>query len=186
MPQGRHAEERGFWIYVLEVTTPDGEKLLYVGRTGDSSSANAQSPFNRMGQHVGFLKNSSMLRNHLAERGVAPEQCSMRVVAHGPILEEADDMAAHREKRDVIAAIEKRLADDLHDAKYVVMNKVNCRKPLNEELYAEVHAAFAEKLTGLLGGCAYRVTQGAGPATMLETSTSPRKGPITTIAARRR
>jgi hypothetical protein len=41
--------QRGFWLYVWEVTTPNGAKLLYVGRTGDSSSINAQSPFNRMG-----------------------------------------------------------------------------------------------------------------------------------------
>ena len=34
---------RGFWLYVWEITTPNGEKVLYVGRTGDSSSPNAQS-----------------------------------------------------------------------------------------------------------------------------------------------
>lgn len=29
---------RGFWLYVWEITTPNGDKVLYVGRTGDSSS----------------------------------------------------------------------------------------------------------------------------------------------------
>jgi hypothetical protein len=43
---------RGFWLYVWEVTTTSGEKWLYVGRTGDSSSPNAQSPFARLSQHL--------------------------------------------------------------------------------------------------------------------------------------
>jgi hypothetical protein len=46
--------------------------MLYVGRTGDSSSPDAQSPFNRMGQHLAFAKNRSMLRNHLQGRDVSP------------------------------------------------------------------------------------------------------------------
>jgi hypothetical protein len=45
--------ERGFWLYVWEVLTEDGNTVLYVGRTGDSSSAHAQSPFNRLSQHLG-------------------------------------------------------------------------------------------------------------------------------------
>ena len=51
--------QRGFWLYVWEVTPADQAPLYYVGRTGDSSSTNAQSPFNRMGQHLGFAKNSN-------------------------------------------------------------------------------------------------------------------------------
>jgi hypothetical protein len=46
--------ERGYWLFVWEIITSDGELLLYVGRTGDSSSPDAQSPFVRMGRHVGF------------------------------------------------------------------------------------------------------------------------------------
>src|SRR4051795_5414460 len=90
--------QRGFWLYAWEVAVPGGGTVLYVGRTGDSSSANAQSPFNRMGQHLGRAVNSSMLRNHLARREVEPEECSFRLVAHGPVLPEAPskDMAEHR------------------------------------------------------------------------------------------
>jgi hypothetical protein len=78
---------RGFWLYVWEVTAPGGEKLLYVGRTGDNSTPNVQSPFNRMGQHLGNTE-SSMLRNHLVKRDVVPERCQFRLVAHGPIFDE--------------------------------------------------------------------------------------------------
>lgn len=49
--------QRGFWLYVWRVIAPNSTEVLYVGRTGDSSSPNAQSPFNRMGQHLGFQKN---------------------------------------------------------------------------------------------------------------------------------
>jgi hypothetical protein len=141
---------RGFWLYVWEIETPDGRKLVYVGRTGDSSSPNAQSPFNRMGQHLGFLKTSSMLRNHLRGRKEDPEQCRFRMIAHGPILEEArGDMTEHKDRRDVIAAMEKRLADDFAASGYEVMNTVNCNKPLNEAIYADVRAAFAAEFLGL-------------------------------------
>src|SRR4051794_31374511 len=43
---------RGFWIYVWAVKTPQNGNLIYVGRTGDTSSPFAQSPFRRIGQHV--------------------------------------------------------------------------------------------------------------------------------------
>ena len=49
---------RGFWLYVWEITTPDGRKVLYVGRTGDKSSPFAQSLFNRLGQNLGTLANA--------------------------------------------------------------------------------------------------------------------------------
>jgi hypothetical protein len=141
--------ERGFWMYVWEATTADREALLYVGRTGDSSSINAQSPFNRMGQHLGNAENSSMLRNHLTKRDVAPEACTYRLVAYGPILPEADDRPTHDDRRDTTAAIEKQLAEDLSGAGYTVMNKVNSLKPLHEALYAAVRAAFAEEFDQL-------------------------------------
>jgi hypothetical protein len=37
--------QRGFWLYVWEITPPQGEALYSVRRTRDSSSTNAQSPF---------------------------------------------------------------------------------------------------------------------------------------------
>jgi hypothetical protein len=68
------------------------------------------------------------LRNHLRARDVVPEQCQFRLVAHGPIFDEAPnkDMQAHTKIRDVVGAREKRLADELSDAGYTVMNTVNC------------------------------------------------------------
>ena len=68
---------------------------------------------------------------------------TFRLLAHGPILDEADGMDAHKERRDLVGALEKKLAEDLAARGYEVMNTVNCLKPLDEQMYAEVRAAFA-------------------------------------------
>lgn len=135
--------QRGFWLYVWEITLPDGCQVYYVGRTGDSASVNAQSPFNRMGQHLGFNKNANVLRRRLEKEGVVAEECKFRMVAHGIILEEADNWNDHQERRDVVAALEKSLADTLAGAGYNVLNTVHCRQPLDEILWAMVRAEFA-------------------------------------------
>lgn len=143
--------QRGFWLYVWEITPPTGDVLYYVGRTGDSSSTNAQSPFNRMGQHLGFAKNSNMLRKHLIENGAEPERCTFRLVAVGPIEEESnsDSRHEHDERRDVVAAMEKALAELMKAAGCKVMNEVKCRKPLDAARFAEVRAVFEQAFPGL-------------------------------------
>jgi hypothetical protein len=137
--------QRGFWLYVWEITPPEGGALYYVGRTGDSSSTNAQSPFNRMGQHLGFADNSNMLRRHLGEHGVEPERCVLRLVALGPLEEEskAESRDEHDDRRDQVAAMEMALAQTLTAAGCRVMNRVVSRKPLDGARFAEVRAAFA-------------------------------------------
>ena len=74
---------RGFYLYVWEITTPEGENVLYVGRTGDSSSANAQSLFKRLGQNLGDMATTSMVRNNLENRGIDPTECQYKMV--GPV-----------------------------------------------------------------------------------------------------
>ena len=135
--------QRGFWLYIWEIQTPESKNLYYVGRTGDSSSRNAQSPFNRMGQHLGYNQNSNVLRRHLEGKNIDPETCSFRLIAHGPILEEATAQDEHRERRDKIAAMEKALADEMTAVGYNVINNVNCRMKLDVTKFASVHAAFA-------------------------------------------
>lgn len=146
-----HILQRGFWLYVWEVTLADGSMLHYVGRTGDSSSRYAQSPYIRMGQHLGTAATTSMLRKHLVKYGVTHGDCTYRLVAHGPVLAEAPDMEGHRERRDVVAALEKALAEAMASAGYVVMNTVKCRKPLDEGMFEEVRAAFEAEFPGLVG-----------------------------------
>jgi len=151
MPTATHAFafsgqllQRGFWLYVWEIQPRDGETIYYVGRTGDSSSTNAQSPFNRMGQHLGFNVESNVLRRRLKKSGIAPEECEFRLIAHGPILAEAQTDEEHRYARDIVAALEKALADAMSAAGYNCINPVHCRMPLDDNLFATVRKAFAQ------------------------------------------
>ncbi len=141
---------RGFWLYIWEIKTPEQTRLYYVGRTGDSSSSNAQSPFNRMGQHLGFNDKSNVLRRCLMGRGIAPEACEYRLVSYGPIRAEAATLDEHRELRDDIAALEKALAEAMNTAGYTVINTVGCRMPLDEKLFEDVRAAFAAEFPNLV------------------------------------
>src|SRR5260370_21780162 len=134
---------RGFWLYVWEITTPKQALLYYVGRTGDSSSPNAQSPFNRMGQHLGFNTKSNVLRRSLKSKNIDPERCVFRLVAHGPILPEAANQQAHTRSRDCVAAIEKALSLALVEAGYEVMNIVHCRPTFDPAAFAFVRARCA-------------------------------------------
>ena len=142
--------QRGFWLYIWEIIRPRGPNLYYVGRTGDSSSRNAQSPFNRMGQHLGFAENANMLRRYLRAHHVQPERCSFRLIAHGPILEEATTWDSHCERRDVMAALEQALAEAMVDAGYDVMNTVSSRKSLDAKRFDGVLSAFAKEFPGLV------------------------------------
>jgi hypothetical protein len=141
--------QRGFWLYVWEITTSKQARLYYVGRTGDSSSHHAQSPFNRMGQHLGFKKESNALRRYLTARGVRPEDCNFKLVAHGPILKEGTSRETHRECRDKIAAMEKALAEAMAAAGYDVVNAVNSRIKLDSEMFFCVLNAFSRQFPKL-------------------------------------
>tara|TARA_Y100000294_G_scaffold159937_1_gene163192 strand:+ start:18 stop:584 length:567 start_codon:yes stop_codon:yes gene_type:complete len=143
--------QRGFWLYVWEIKTAKKQNFYYVGRTGDSSSLNAQSPFNRMGQHLGFKKASNVLRRRLEGKRIVPESCQFRLVSHGPILKESKNENEYRRRRDIIAAMEKALADEMTLAGYDVLNVVNCRRKLDEAKFASVRAAFAEHFKMLDG-----------------------------------
>ena len=140
---------RGFWLYVWEVTPPRGRRLYYVGRTGDNSSINAQSPFNRMGQHLGFAKNSSMLRRHLGKYHVDPSRCRFRLVAYGPVLRETQDRALHFTRRDKMAGLEKALADAMRASGYEVMNDVKTHQTADKALLAKVVTQFRARFPRL-------------------------------------
>jgi hypothetical protein len=143
--------DRGFWLYVWDITTPQKRHLYYVGRTGDSSSHNAQSPFNRMGQHVGFNSKNNVLRRTLESRDIDPESCFFRLVTYGPILPEAANQDEHAKSRDRIAAMEKALSLALVEAGYEVMNTVHCRAHLDAAAFGVVRAGFAAHFKSLAG-----------------------------------
>lgn len=138
--------KRGFWLYVWEVFPKAGDPLLYVGMTGDTSSPNAQSPFTRLGQHLGTNQHANALARHLKAKNIEPtEYRSLELIAYGPVLEEADGMDQHRPPRQKVAALEKALRDALAAVGYQVLNDVNCRANLDNQLWHQVREAFAER-----------------------------------------
>ena len=121
--------------------------------TGSAASrgANAQSPFNRMGQHLGFADNSNMVRRYLRQNGVVPGQCAFRLVGVGPIEKETRGRGRreHDRRRDVVAAMGRRSPNSFASSGLNVMNPVKSRKPLDEARFAQVRAAFAGALPQL-------------------------------------
>jgi hypothetical protein len=104
-----------------------------------------------MGQHLGFAKNSCMLRTHLRKQSGKPnpQQCDFRLVAVGPILSESKKRKKHQERRDRIATVEKALAEAMQASGYKVMNIVRCRKPLDAKLWRRVVKEFAKQFSKL-------------------------------------
>ena len=142
---------RGFWLYVWEVTTASGDKWLYVGRTGDSSSPNAQSPFSRLSQHLSQNPKSNALRRNLMRAGVDSDSCSsFDLYCYGPVLAECSTMDLHRPARDTMAGLEKGLRDALHTAGYRVLNEIKSRQAIDELLMAEVLKAFSGQFSRLI------------------------------------
>ena len=109
-----HLLKRGFWLYVWSIKGPRSH-YVYVGRTGDTSSPHASSPFKRIGQHLDPSPKAkgNALGNQLRKAGVDYEECSFEMVAVGPIYPEQTTFAAHVPLRDQMAALERAVADEL-------------------------------------------------------------------------
>jgi hypothetical protein len=131
---------RGFWLYVWEITAPNGRKVHYVGKTGDKATRVCQSPFNRLSNHLGGNKNSNALKRHLARMKIQAENSQFRFYAYGPLFGGSE--RTHGELCDVTSGLEKALADAMIEAGYEVINPVHCRTPLDAETFAAVRAAF--------------------------------------------
>ena len=77
----------GYFLYVWEATTAQGDLILYVGRTGDDVYTAANPPVVRIGQHLGRGP-AAALANNLCNMGVNPRECAeLRIVVHGPIFQ---------------------------------------------------------------------------------------------------
>lgn len=128
---------RGFWIYVWHVTTGSGGQMVYVGRTGDTSSPNAQSPFRRIGQHVdpNPKSKSNALARNLRKNGIDPVFCHFKFTALGPIYEERQDMKSHVPFRNKAAALERKTADWFRDMGYEVLGSHPRRRNIDENVW---------------------------------------------------
>lgn len=117
-----HLLNRGFWLYVWDIKGPLSHHV-YIGRTGDSSSAHASSPFKRIGQHLDLSPNAkgNALGKQLRRAGVKCEECTFEMVAVGPIFPEQATFKEHVPVRNQMAALERALADKLCERGYVVL-----------------------------------------------------------------
>jgi len=117
-----HLLKRGFWLYVWDIKGPMSHHV-YVGRTGDSSSPYASSPFKRIGQHLEHGPNAkgNALGRQLRQAGVNCEECAFEMVAIGPIFPEQASFADHIPVRNQMAGLERGLADELRQRGYVVL-----------------------------------------------------------------
>jgi hypothetical protein len=139
--------ERGFWLYVWRVRQ-DSREALYVGRTGDSSSRFAASPFSRLSRHLDLRPKASanMLLRNVRKAGFDPLQCSYSLLAFGPLYKEQLDLESHRKYRDQIAPLESALAAQLGKDGYVVLGKHPKAKVVKSDIYPQVLEAFRAAL----------------------------------------
>ena len=141
---------RGFWIYLWKVVGPDGI-YFYLGRTGDSSSANAASPFARIGQHLNFRETArgNSLAMRLQEIDVNPCDCRFHMLAIGPLFQEEKEWEKHKPIRDKVAAIESALSKFLRDRGCNVLGAHSSTKPLDEKLLRKLVRVFEHELAKL-------------------------------------
>lgn len=167
MPKMHHLKlpggmtERGFWLYVWKVRNPEGKNFLYVGRTGDNSSPYAASTYRRMGQHLGDAKNTNALLQHLGghdnERPIHHYD-ELEMFSYGPIFPEVEKhpdfvyrqsphwdaaMALHEPFKKRMAALEKKLAFELRECGYNVMNRLPAADDFDPDDWKPVRDAFA-------------------------------------------
>jgi len=140
--------KRGFWLYVWDITT-EGGRHLYVGRTGDSSSPHASSPFVRIGRHLDYRPNAkgNALARQLALVSTAPDSCSFQMVAIGPIYPEQATFKEHVPYRDRVGALEARLAETLRIRGYSVLGSHSSSIEPDSELFQQVMDVIDHKLT---------------------------------------
>jgi len=150
--------ERGFWLYVWHVTSGD-RHIVYVGRTGDSSSQYAASPFNRLGQHLDVRKTASanMLLRHMRKKDIEPINATYRLAAVGPIFAEQVDLATHRVHRDIVAAMEAALGEYMVTLGFDVVGNTRSKHPLNKALFDKVLREFKPQIDQLPAPPRHRV-----------------------------
>jgi hypothetical protein len=145
--------KRGFWIYIWTIHTQREGFLIYVGRTGDTSSPNAQSAFNRVSQHVDPNPNSrsNTLARNLRGLGISPESCKFKFTAIGPIENECDTMEAHIPIRNRIAALERRTADWFRNRGYKVLGNHPRPGDIDPDVWQKIESELTIRFAKLNG-----------------------------------
>jgi hypothetical protein len=130
---------RGFWLYAWKIVCRE-KVVYYVGRTGDSSSCNAASPFNRIGNHLDLRTNAkaNTLTRRLIEAGMKPEDCTFLMAAVGPLFAEQMTFEEHKGFRDQLATLEHAVAHSLRSEGYTVLGIHSLGAAVTNELVEHV------------------------------------------------
>ena len=130
---------RGYWLYVWDIIGPES-RHLYVGRTGDSSSQYASSPFARIGRHLDPRPNAkgNAITKQILSVPMDPSHCTFEMLAIGPIFPEQETFAAHIPHRDLVGAMETALAARLRARGYSVLGSHGRSAPTDPELFRRV------------------------------------------------
>lgn len=142
--------KRGFWLYVCRIAY-GRRSVLYVGRTGDSSSAHASSPFTRIGQHLGENTRNNSLTSQLKKAKLIRERCRFEMVAAGPLFPEQKP-ERHKSVRDKVGALEWALADHLKDAGHTVIGNHPSPARCNQKMLKQICRLVDSKLGALKRG----------------------------------
>jgi hypothetical protein len=131
--------KRGFWLYIWNISAGK-QRYLYIGRTGDSSSPNAASPFQRIGHHLDSRSNAkaNSMARQLKGRHVDPLNCEFEMTAIGPLFEEQGSFEAHKPIRDRVGALEFALAKELEKRGYTVIWNHSSNELPERDLWMEV------------------------------------------------
>jgi hypothetical protein len=142
---------RGFWVYVVEITSASG-KHYYVGRTGDSSSPFASSLFARLAAHLDQKPSAkgNSLSKRVREKELDCSECEYHVFGFGPLFDEQASMEQHRPFRDKMAALESHLAELLRSRDYPVIGKHAPAKEVDAVLLGRVMPIFDQHFPSLV------------------------------------
>ena len=135
----------GYFLYVWEVTTAEGNLILYVGRTGDDVYIVANPPIVRIGQHLGQGPGAALV-NNLNNMGVnVREAAGLRIVIHGPIFPPAQgNRNDHDDRVIAMSALERALRDALEHNGYVIVGMHPNNWDLCHRCWQGVQEAFGQ------------------------------------------
>jgi len=152
-----HLLKRGFWLYIWEIKGPASHHV-YVGRTGDSSSPHASSPFKRIAQHLDQSPNAkgNALAKQLRREGVKYEECTFEIVAVGPIFLEQATFEEHKPVRNQMAALERAIAEEMRRRGYVVLGTHPRTGSPDNSLLEQIQALLDSKFPIIAGPTAAR------------------------------
>jgi hypothetical protein len=136
---------RGFWLYVWRIGLPTGGDAHYVGMTGDTGTAGAQTVANRIATHLGYNIHSNALRRYILNTEHAHlEDCrSLEFFAFGPVYPRPVQAVDYPTVRGKVAALEKHLWKRMQISGYDMLNpQPRATDKPDEDRLDEICASF--------------------------------------------